>query len=176
MNVFKVIRYSVSIFLCFLALILCFFMIVDNGYYYDLPGYKSYGGDAYTDIQNGISDAAWNVSRVGNTLEFVSDILGGIGAIVFIMLLLKNVQSLIGAIGELKADSDKKRQKAQEEMMAKANYAAYGNPAYAAPAYNAPTEPAAPSQSAAASQFCVNCGTSLGDDELFCHNCGAKRL
>lgn len=155
--------------LCFVAIILCLVMVISNGFNYDLPSYKSYGGDAYTDIQNGISDAAWNISRVGRDLERVADMLGWIGIIVFLMLLLKSVQTMLGDISELSDDAAKRSAEAEAARIAQVNYAAESAPSI-------PTAPLTPVVGATASpQLCPRCGTAFEVEALFCTSCGAKR-
>ncbi len=71
--------------------------------------YKTYGGDAYTGIQNAAADAANNVYELARWFSDVITCIGFISAFAFLALFLHNFEAVIKNCAELRTEANKKR-------------------------------------------------------------------
>ena len=123
-------------------------------------GYESslsYGGDAYTGIQNAAAQTANNVRYVTEAVAY------GTGSILLIGGLAMVLFGLNGLLPEINIPLPKINTFAASNASANA---------YDAAQASAPVESAAPAQEA---WFCRHCGKQNGPDTGFCSNCGQAK-
>lgn len=118
---------------------------------------KSYGGDAYTGIQNAAAQAANNIMDVGAAITTAA------GAIL-----------LVFGVGMIFLSLCINAPKAPKAAPIAAPYAPPVPNPYAPPA-PAPYAPAAPVAPAAGSWFCPRCGSQNSGDTTLCKTCAMQR-
>ncbi len=79
-TIFKIIRSTVFIVMGVISLIGCFNIYFDGWY----SSHETYGGDAYTGIQNAAADAADNIIELGRLLQNSMKFIFAIAAVFFI--------------------------------------------------------------------------------------------
>ena len=134
--------------------------------------HESYGGDAYTGIQNAAADTGNNVRYIGMGIEELYDKVCQIGAfILFIagsLISLKYAKEFIGILKEEKLETGltTRLDPAQEiEPVFVNNVVA--EPLSPMPVQEAPVPQQGP-------RVCSNCGQTVSAEATFCANCGYK--
>ncbi len=123
-------------------------------------GSYSYGGDAYTGIQNAAAQTANNVKYVGQMIRFA---LGSHMLVLGLAMLL----------GSLCIRTKKEAPAAMQAPVAAPQSAPMAAPQ--APVFTAPVPVQPPVMQPVSGWTCGNCGTANEADSRFCQNCGTPR-
>ena len=120
MKTFKLARHIINLVIYSMGCIWNFILwIISFGTYapYNYTANKSYGGDAYTGIQNAAADAANNINDLTTLVEECFQIICTWFSftlfVVFTVLILKNIESIISVSKERREE----RKKREAEFM-----------------------------------------------------------
>ena len=99
-SAFKLIAFMAIGLFCIVIAIICFANnAYENSGYYEYTRYETYGGDAYTGIQNGTADTAKNVAEAGRTIRFkLCEILEEIDAIAGFAFIVAGLIMIVFAV------------------------------------------------------------------------------
>lgn len=146
-------------------------------YCLDSGSYESsvtYGGDAYTGIQNAAAQTANNLTDLADICKF------GFGSILLITGIILIVSAVLNFIPD-----EKTKGSVMPSYVPQVNYSAQPAPTAAAPAtaesssFSSEAAQTVSAESPAAEnpgpgRYCTNCNKNYTDDCDFCPNCGAK--
>lgn len=134
--------------------------------------HESYGGDAYTGIQNAAADTGNNIRFLGMGIELLYDKVCQIGAFILfiagLLISLKYAKELIAILKEEKQDSGITTMLDRAERIEPPVFnSVMSEPVVAAPVQEDVPENAGP-------KVCSACGQTVSDDAVFCANCGNR--
>ena len=105
MKKYKLIRYIVSICIYIFGIIFGYAVGITFDPYMPYINMQSYGGDAYTGIQNACAQASNNIANLSNQISCFGLWIAVISSIIFIVLILKNIENIISVMKEIKDEN-----------------------------------------------------------------------